>query len=312
MFQGLGDSRHNVATSRSNWNTIGAMDENYDELPALEPLAFSSSSSESLSSRETPSHNQLSSAPSPTATSRFSTIVSNRSQERVSIGLNEDDECELEDQGIVSEVVQEANQTSPNGLFDQAHRASGDREMIWRDYNTMQEISIPEAETYAFRGHVDQQTPPSESTNDENGLNSPSLEYERNYLEHDAEPPFVTDGRGRVVWSRMRCAHEAQVGTTPPPTPPQTTDASERMVKVRRGVREATVAAADDMASGFTTDGRGRVIWAGSQVRANADGSGSGEGEGGGISGEQTVGEGEGEEGPRRWFFGRVYDAMFS
>ncbi|KAG0709230.1 hypothetical protein DFH29DRAFT_772177, partial [Suillus ampliporus] len=68
--------------------------------------------------------------------------------------------------------------------------------------------------------------------------------------EHDTDPPFVTDGRGRVVWSRTARGsshNQAQV------------DARERhrsnpAIKARRQTSEA---------GAFATDGRGRVVCTG-------------------------------------------------
>jgi len=35
--------------------------------------------------------------------------------------------------------------------------------------------------------------------------------HDRPQYEHDKDPPFVTDGRGRVVWSRTARGSQAQV-----------------------------------------------------------------------------------------------------
>ncbi|KAG2113129.1 uncharacterized protein F5147DRAFT_533703, partial [Suillus discolor] len=65
--------------------------------------------------------------------------------------------------------------------------------------------------------------------------------------EHDADPPFVTDGRGRVVWSRtVRGPSHAQAQV----------EARERRhsnsaIKARRQTSETGAVA---------TDGRGRVV----------------------------------------------------
>src|ERR1700676_329594 len=120
MLESLQAFRNNalpspIPTSRPSRNITRALDDN-DEPPPLEPLDSSSSDSESLLSRDTPpptpasSISSLSPAPNgtTTATSRFSPIVGNRSQERVLIDLASDDENdEIEDQSTDSEVADE-------------------------------------------------------------------------------------------------------------------------------------------------------------------------------------------------------------
>jgi hypothetical protein len=72
------------------------------------------------------------------------------------------------------------------------------------------------------------------------------------------EPPFVTDGRGRVVWSSTR---ELAAG--------QNTRGWSRSGKGRKSERAGVETAAD---SGFTTDGRGKVIGTSEEVSESQGG----------------------------------------
>ncbi|KAG2129081.1 uncharacterized protein EDB93DRAFT_1095677 [Suillus bovinus] len=85
----------------------------------------------------------------------------------------------------------------------------------------------------------------------------------RPQCEHDADPPFVTDGRGRVVWSRtVRGPSHAQAQV----------EARERhrpnsAIKTRRQTSETGTAA---------TDGRGCVVsmgQEGSEVNSRTSGT---------------------------------------
>ncbi|EGO22182.1 hypothetical protein SERLADRAFT_394964, partial [Serpula lacrymans var. lacrymans S7.9] len=78
-------------------------------------------------------------------------------------------------------------------------------------------------------------------------------------VEHDSDPPFVTDGRGRVVWSSTRSARGAlpATETREAQSPPQRIRTCPPP-KARRMGREVA-----SESSGFVTDGCGRVIWTG-------------------------------------------------
>ncbi|KAJ7449566.1 hypothetical protein FB451DRAFT_748463 [Mycena latifolia] len=115
-------------------------------------------------------------------------------------------------------------------------------------------------------------------------------------LEH--EPPFVTDGRGRVVWSSSSgsgnppadssSARRASV-TFPgafPSSPPTRAIATEKLPSPRQSTGEG----------GFTTDGRGRVIGT-TGTRSEEEGDEAQESTGAAVQ-------------PRS-FFGRVLDAFF-
>src|ERR1700691_4182663 len=128
MLESLAALRDNALpsptpTPRSNWNIAHALDDDDDDLPPLELLEPNSLSSESLLSRESPSPALVSSVPSlspspsatTAATSRFSTVVGNRSQERIFIDLeSEDDDDESEEQGT-SQQAEEAKVDSQLG-----------------------------------------------------------------------------------------------------------------------------------------------------------------------------------------------------
>ncbi|KAF7370748.1 hypothetical protein MSAN_00708100 [Mycena sanguinolenta] len=114
----------------------------------------------------------------------------------------------------------------------------------------------------------------------------------------EREPPFVTDGRGRVVWSSSSDSGTGQQGGSSGPRrasvsfpgafPPASSSAIEKPPSPRQ-----TTAMGE---GGFTTDGRGRVIGT-TGTREDAEDSGS-----------STT-----EEAPiqTRSFFGRVLDAFF-
>jgi hypothetical protein len=318
--------------SRSDRNNTRAFD---DDLPPLEPLESGSLSSESLSSPDTPSPVPVSPFYEPpsvatAATSRFSTVVGNRSQERVLIDLASEDEFdESEDESSAADLVEPALVVDePSQRSEDAEQVASGRErvMLWRDNNAMQESS-PSAqttETSIFRMPADldigRQTIANDSVNDNDSpIQVFPMHHERDQPEHDAEPPFVTDGRGRVVWSRMRSARGAQVVVPrESPQPPQAqagTTTTERRIKSRRPVQDSNSVASTTSSSAFMTDGRGRVIWTGPPVQADAAVGGDGE------TAATEIDEGTeyavtavepSRSGPGRSFFGRVYDVVFS
>ena len=71
-------------------------------------------------------------------------------------------------------------------------------------------------------------------------------------LHETPEPPFLTDGRGRVVWSSMRHPAPTTAHSSPPAAIP-----SPSLIS-RNSKRRLSLASASP--TGFTTDGRGRVI----------------------------------------------------
>ena len=328
------NAQHATASaSRSNGNITRILDDDeYDDLPALEPVESSSSSSSSLSSRETPPAPVLSmsslSQPvsaSTTATSRFSTVVGNRSQERVFVDLVSEDEgdeseSESEGEGALSEGVEQALVSESSGMGPERleretpGRLSEDREMIWLDNDVVQGNSQETATSTS----PDQAA--GQSTNDiNNGPTSLSLvENGPNQPAHDAEPSFVTDGRGRVVWSSMRLGRggmqtEVSYESSPPPQTMHAT--SERRAKARRPGRENSSTADTTSSIGFTTDGRGRVIGTGSPVQADTAAGGHGEeAVATDVDAQSDAGRlaGPSQNRPRRSFFGRVYDVVFS
>ncbi|KAJ6518634.1 hypothetical protein C8R45DRAFT_1065588 [Mycena sanguinolenta] len=113
----------------------------------------------------------------------------------------------------------------------------------------------------------------------------------------EREPPFVTDGRGRVVWSSSSDSAAGQQADSSGPRRasvsfpgafPPASSAVEKLPSPRQTTTTGE--------GGFTTDGRGRVIGT-TGTREDAEDSGSG-----------TT-----EEAPvhARGFFGRVLDAFF-
>lgn len=260
-----------------------------DELPPLEIVGDSESGSSRGSS---PIPNEL---PRLTATSRFSTVVGNRSRERVFIDVLSDDESEAENPAHEHEMPLVAG-------------PSVDEELRLRP-----EVIIPEMTQFNQETVDLENTPtfPSASSRD------------RDSPEHDAEPPFVTDGRGRVVWSSMRSGRATP--QTPNPAPSSTTTAaqSREAIAVRSGtpsthehrksrrtgresvttppaspavVATPNITSLDNSSPGFTTDGRGRVIGTGSPVPENPEAEG----------GEDDA------DGTRRSFLGRMFDVVFS
>ncbi|KIM83042.1 hypothetical protein PILCRDRAFT_819832 [Piloderma croceum F 1598] len=333
MLESLVALRDNVHHSparplRSNGNITRPLEGDYDDLPALEPVESGSSSSSSLSPRETPSPPPVPSilslsqplSATTAATSRFSTVVGNRSQEQVFIDLVSEDEDENEDdeddEGAPSEVVEQALVGESSGMRSEdverevAGRFGEDREMIWLDNDFVPDNSQA-AHTVGRRA--------GQLTTDINDSTELSLvENEPDQPAHDAEPPFVTDGRGRVVWSSMRPGRAVQaeaVHESPMPshlTYTGTTGIATR-IKTRRAGRESNSTVGTTASNGFTTDGRGRVIGTGSPD-ALADEHRNEELAAPGVDTENDVVQAAepSQNGSRRSFFGRVYDVVFS
>ena len=310
-------------------------DDDDDDLPPLEPLDSGSFSSESLSSPETPSPVPVSSFYGPpsvatAATSRFSTVVGNRSQEQVLIDLASEDEYdENGDESSAADLVEPALVVDELSQRSEGAASSRERVMVWRDNNATQESSPPAQTTetgiLGMPADLDigPQTIANDSVNDDSPTHVSPMHHERDQPEHDAEPPFVTDGRGRVVWSRMRSARGAQAvvpreSLQPPQVAQAGTIATERRTKSRRPAQDSNSVAGTTGSSAFMTDGRGRVIWTGPPVQADAAVDGDGE-----MAATEVDAENEDTEpvvtaaepsrsGPRRSFFGRVYDVVFS
>jgi len=134
---------------------------------------------------------------------------------------------------------------------------------------------------------------------------------------HDIEPPFVTDGRGRVVWSSMRPgrAVQAEVVHESSPTTSRLIDTGTTgitpRIKTRRAGRENNSTVGTTASNGFTTDGRGRVIGTGNPD--TVDGHENEELAAPAVDAESDVQVAEpSQNGTRRSFFGRVYDVVFS
>ncbi|KAF7356743.1 hypothetical protein MVEN_01009300 [Mycena venus] len=138
-------------------------------------------------------------------------------------------------------------------------------------------------------------------------------------LEPEHEPPFVTDGRGRVVWSSSSdsgAGYSQQAASTSSSAPrrasvsvpgaflsgPSTNRAvpAEKPPSPRQTTSEGSGASRQAGGEGgFTTDGRGRVIG----TTGTRDGEEHEAQESGGATSETPV--------PTRSFFGRVLGAFF-
>ncbi|KAF8557809.1 hypothetical protein OG21DRAFT_191580 [Imleria badia] len=108
--------------------------------------------------------------------SRFSTVMSTHSRQTFIIDISDDDEEEEEE-----EPAQNASDNGPNSSI----APSGSPVLA----STPVPQSSPEQQTTALQStanlHAD-------------------MSLSRPQLEHDVDPPFMTDGRGRVVWSSTR------------------------------------------------------------------------------------------------------------
>jgi hypothetical protein len=112
--------------------------------------------------------------PSP-ATSRFSTIVGNR--DRIVIDLDDDDE--------------------PSEMDEPEYHREEDN---YVDADEEEYVSASEGEG----------SEPKSSSEDTSGNEHPGTDTTSPLLDPDTEPPFVTDGRGRVVWSSGRSGRSGQ------------------------------------------------------------------------------------------------------
>ncbi|KAF7982608.1 hypothetical protein HWV62_27642 [Athelia sp. TMB] len=284
-----------------------------DEMPPLEPISPSSSSS---SHSEPPSLEPVpSSADTRTATSssRFSTSIG---PQRLIIELTEDED----DFPGLEEVSEDSDDDSEEDLPPLVDLSDSDAPSV---------DSASETESVAPMASVGTTPAPDTLAENVNALpaaqatSPPPLVDTRSTppLEHNAEPPFLTDGRGRVVWSSTvtrpsgRTTRERDlVSTSASATPAVSGESSSReqsrvakprrVTAVRESVSEPAVIA-ESASPAFTTDGRGRVIWTGSSAPASPPVE---------IETEATV-EGateDGGSGGGRSLLGRVYDAVFS
>ena len=113
--------------------------------------------------------------------SRFSTVMSTHSQQPFIIDISDDDE-DGEEEGEGEESAQNAFDTGPNNSIE-----TSDSPLL--------------ASTPAPQSSPEQQQP---SAPQSVGNIRADTSHSRPQLEHDADPPFMTDGRGRVVWSSTR------------------------------------------------------------------------------------------------------------
>ncbi|KAG2145140.1 hypothetical protein DEU56DRAFT_789041 [Suillus clintonianus] len=164
-------------------------------------------------------------------TSRFSTVLNSRSRETMVIEISDEDEDDEAEENVLSRPP-----NTDNDNDDDSDTRSPSIPIVSdsQEGNGLLPVSSGAAEVPA--SSMGDQTAPSG----------------RPQCEHDTDPPFVTDGRGRVVWSR----------TVRGPSHTQTqAEARERhrsnsAIKARRQTSESGAAA---------TDGRGRVVGTGQE-----------------------------------------------
>ncbi|KAG1746670.1 uncharacterized protein EDB91DRAFT_1118274 [Suillus paluster] len=164
-------------------------------------------------------------------TSRFSTVLNSRSRETMVIDISDEDEEDEAEEDCLSCSPSIGND---NDNDNDAHSLSTSTLSDRPGGNGSLPVSSEAAEA------------PTSSTGEQ------TVPSSRPQCEHDADPPFVTDGRGRVVWSRTARGpshNQAQV------------DARERhrsnpTIKARRQTSET---------GAFATDGRSRVVWTGQE-----------------------------------------------
>ena len=123
-------------------------------------------------------------------TSRFSTVLNSHSQETMVIDIEDEDEGDETEESLLLCPLNTGNDhDSDDGTSPPSTSTVADP---------------PEpASLFALSGAAEA---PATSTE---GQTSPPPG--RPQCEHDKDPPFVTDGRGRVVWSRTARGSQAQV-----------------------------------------------------------------------------------------------------
>jgi E3 ubiquitin-protein ligase makorin len=128
------------------------------------------------------------------ATSRFSTVVGNRETERMVIDLESDEEnCgrdDNEDSGSEGGSSLQACSYAPQGTGGESPSPTPSLSS-----NSTNWVSPPSTPPPSIS--LTPQEPP-----EANALENSAVLSARTEL--DTEPPFVTDGRGRVVWSSSR------------------------------------------------------------------------------------------------------------
>lgn len=162
-------------------------------------------------------------------TSRFSTVLNSRSRETMVIDISEGDE-----EGEAEENVSLPPSNTDNDNDYDTRLPSTSTVLDPPEGNEMLAVSSGAAEAPA--SSTEEQTAPAD----------------RPQCEHDTDPPFVTDGRGRVVWSRtVRGPSHAQAQVEA-----RERHRSNSAIKARRQTSETGLAA---------TDGRGRVVSTGQE-----------------------------------------------
>ncbi|EIW79237.1 hypothetical protein CONPUDRAFT_167020 [Coniophora puteana RWD-64-598 SS2] len=231
---------------------LAGLDE--DELPPLVPLAPTSGSSSSR--RRAPSLSLTSglsgSSPQPAASpaanvssgsiSRFSTVVAsrNREVERVVINLDEDEEDEAESEGEAL-ILHPSNIRPASPAPSRPSSTSLPANPFAPQTPSTPPIppspSVPATAQSPSASSKTSPTPPS--------LPASASAPNQGSVEHNADPPFMTDGRGRVVWSSTRGGRADRQAS--------------RSRKTRRATATATATATGGDA-GTAADARGRMV----------------------------------------------------
>lgn len=266
--------------------------EDDNDLPPLEPvIPTSSASSNPEISPPMPIHDNIESAEGRTS-SRFSTSINSP---RIYIEVDDEDEEDEEDS-----EDDDAGFTEGEASFDRrgledwlAVMALGPATAPLCD---VQASPTPGGTTALSFPVLDAAGPSTSATHilTPTAPAFPSTEpAPSGQPEHNVEPPFVTDGRGRVVWSSTaarssgRGARDREstsatptvvgpgVGLSENAVAPSRVEAGSgrgskprRVVAVRESVSEAA-STVEPAVPAFTTDGRGRVIWTGSAAPAS-------------------------------------------
>ncbi|KII87190.1 hypothetical protein PLICRDRAFT_247085 [Plicaturopsis crispa FD-325 SS-3] len=243
--------------------------------------------------------------PTGSSPSRFSTVVGDRGRMIIHIDSdNEDEDDEGSDSGESTEVEDGGDDRSEGTCGRASPEDERASEQALHDAVITQETQSILAETEDLGRRA-----------------AAVVDDAVNHIEHDADPPFVTDGRGRVVWTRQGRGTTNDTANTRPAAPPQRrAGPSERHLKTRRSGRDALspsveppvgghaspASAQQSTSGGFITDGRGRVISTDTGSTHTAAVANPGPDE------EPRADESDDSEGSQRSFLGRVYDAVFS
>lgn len=177
-------------------------------------------------------------------TSRFSTVLNSRSRETMVIDISDEDE---EDEAEENVLLHPLNIDDDDDNDNDTYLSSTLTSTMPDPPESNESLVVSSGAAEAPADCTEEQTTPTG----------------RPQCEHDADPPFVTDGRGRVVWSRtVRGPSHAQAQVEA-----RERRCSNSAIKARRQTSETGAAA---------TDGRGRVVSTGqegSEVNSRTSGT---------------------------------------